>query len=158
VVFIAAGDYKSAVAHCEKAVSIDPNHFFANNILDLAYYWNGDSAKSIDAITKYLPWLDDEALADLKQTYKDHGYTAAMNKMTTEIEESARVGYVLPFDLACNLLRANKIDKALEWFEKAYEIHDPNMPYISTNFAPFYKIKDNPRFIKLLELMNLPLE
>jgi adenylate cyclase len=158
VVFIAAEDYKSALAHAEKAVSIDPNHFFANNILDWVYFWNGDSAKSIETITKYLPWLEDEALTDIKHTYENHGYTAAMNKMTTEMEEAARVGYVLPFDLASYLLRTNKTEKALEWYEKAYEIHDPNMPYINTNFAPFDKIKDNPRFIKLLEQMNLPLK
>jgi hypothetical protein len=53
-------------------------------------------------------------------------------------------------------LRVENKEKAIEWLEKGYEIHDPNMPYISTNFSNYDLLKDDPRYIDLLKKMNLP--
>jgi hypothetical protein len=50
-----------------------------------------------------------------------------------------------------------KYDQALDWLERGYEFHDPNMPYITTVFANIEPLKDNPRFIELLMKMKLPL-
>ena len=48
-------------------------------------------------------------------------------------------------------------DEALQWLEKGFEIHDPNMPYIAAGFAMTDNLYDEPRFIALLEKMDLPL-
>jgi hypothetical protein len=50
----------------------------------------------------------------------------------------------------------NQVDKAMDFIEKGFEMHEPSMPYIATNdhFEPLY---DNPRFIDILEKMSLPL-
>jgi hypothetical protein len=50
-----------------------------------------------------------------------------------------------------------KYDKAMDWLEMGYEIHHPGMPYISTNLSPIHQLKNNPRYIELLNKMNLPL-
>ena len=53
---------------------------------------------------------------------------------------------------------ANDIPQALDWMEKGYEDHDANTPYFGTNWfsdGPF-KI-DDPRHIKLMKKLNLPL-
>ena len=50
-----------------------------------------------------------------------------------------------------------KYDQALEYFDKAYEIHSPNIPYIST-ISNYDKMKDNHRYIELLKKMNLPVD
>ena len=53
-------------------------------------------------------------------------------------------------------MMGNQQEKALDWLEKGFEIHDPNMPYIATGFSNFDQLHDNPRFIAILEKMNLP--
>jgi hypothetical protein len=52
---------------------------------------------------------------------------------------------------------ANQPDKAMDWIEKGFKIHDPQMIYITSgiyNLDPLYK---NPHFIAIVEKMNLPL-
>jgi hypothetical protein len=50
-----------------------------------------------------------------------------------------------------------KYDKAMDWIEKGYEIHDLQIPYIASVGYPFYSLYNNPRFIAILEKANLPL-
>jgi uncharacterized UBP type Zn finger protein len=45
-------------------------------------------------------------------------------------------------------------DKAMDWLERAYEDHDPNLPYVP--FSPlWYNLSDNPRFQDLCRRMKL---
>ena len=92
-----------------------------------------------------------------KKTFAEQGYFPALRVMINTLEESAEAGFFLPFDFAERYLRLKEYDKALEWLEKGYEIHDPNMPYITTVLFYSDQLKDNPRFIALLKKMNLPL-
>ncbi len=48
-------------------------------------------------------------------------------------------------------------DKAMEWIEKGFEVRDPVMPYIATHGFLCEPLFDNPRFIDIVEKMNLPL-
>ena len=96
-------------------------------------------------------------LSAIDKTYNDQGYFPALRVMINSLEESAEAGFYLPFDLAGYYMRVKEYDKALEWLERSYEIHDPNMPYITTGIANFNPLKDNPRFIELLKKMKLPL-
>ena len=51
------------------------------------------------------------------------------------------------------------VNRYLEFnnYEKGYEIHHPNMPYIGGLERNYEQLRDNPRFIELLKKMNLPL-
>jgi hypothetical protein len=59
--------------------------------------------------------------------------------------------------MAVFYIMGNQQDKAMDCLEKGYEIHDPNMPYIATKAYPLDSLYNNPRFIAILEKMNLPL-
>jgi len=45
----------------------------------------------------------------------------------------------------------------LDLIEKGYEIRDPNMPYIGTKIDQFDSLYFNPRFVAILEKLDLPL-
>jgi len=53
--------------------------------------------------------------------------------------------------------RIENYDKVLDWLEKGYEIHSPMMPYIGSIDIRSEQLNNNPRYIELLEKMNLPL-
>ncbi len=62
---------------------------------------------------------------------------------------------VPPLGLAGLFAHAGERERVLEWLEKAYEEHDPNLPYIGV--IPLFDIvRDDPRFQDLLRRMNLP--
>lgn len=57
-------------------------------------------------------------------------------------------------ELGTLFTRAGKHDQTLDWLEKAYEAHDPNMPYLSVD-PIFDDLRDNPRVQDLLRKLNL---
>jgi uncharacterized protein YqfA (UPF0365 family) len=56
--------------------------------------------------------------------------------------------------IARNYLAGGDIDRAIEWLERAYEAHEPQMPYM--RFPIYDSIRSDPRFQALLRRMNLP--
>ena len=48
-------------------------------------------------------------------------------------------------------------EKAMEWIEKGFVLHDPNVPYIPSGYYNLIHLYDDPRFIEIVEKMNLPL-
>ena len=156
VVMMNAGDYQSAIIQIEKALSIEPGHFFATAQLEFASYFYGDYEKSFEA-TKQIFQFEDKAISAIDKTYNDQGYFPALRVMINHLEKLVEGGLLSPFDLAAYYLRLKEYDKALYWLERGYEIHDPNMPYITTVFFDDDQLKDNPRFIELLKKMKLPI-
>jgi serine/threonine-protein kinase len=156
VVLIDVGDYQSAIVHSEKALLADPGNFIAAWILEQAAYFNGDYQKAFEAGKQVLS-LEVEAKAAIEKTFEEQGYLTAYQEIVSSMEEAAQEGYVLPFDMAWRYRMVNNPEKVLEWLEKGYEIHDPNMPYIYADFADYEPINNNPRLIELLKKMKLPL-
>ena len=86
------------------------------------------------------------------------GYLAAIGDAVAEMEEASQEGFVRPFIVLKMYLRLNDTINALIWLEKGYEMHDPGMPYITTRIAHFDKLENNPRYIEVIDKMNLSLK
>jgi TolB-like protein/tetratricopeptide (TPR) repeat protein len=150
------GDSQSAIKHCKKALSIDPENYFAIYALESMYYWNGDLYKSIEMLTQY-PFIEENIRFTMKHAYEEHGYAAAIEVLLTAREEIAKEKFVNPWDMASDYARVKKYDKIVDWLEKGYEIHSPMMPYIGSTEIRSDELENNPRYIELLKKMNLPL-
>jgi TolB-like protein/Tfp pilus assembly protein PilF len=156
VVLVASGDYPTALMYCEKSLSIDPDNFFTLTILELVSFANGNYERTIDAGLQWLP-LGDEIKTTVKQIYKEEGFIIAQNEIIIALEKYAKNNYYIPPDMAMRYVWVTNVEKALDWLERGYEVHDQQMTYIYTFFGANESIKDNPRFIAILEKMNLPL-
>ena len=150
------GDYDAYLSLTKKIPNNIPVMFFRERV----YYAQGDYQNSFAVLIQYLQllYLDKETIFDIQKTYEEEGYKAALENIVSAMEEKAQNSFVLPFDLIW-LYRSelNKPERTLELLEKAFEIRDPSMPYISTNIYGIDYVRDNPRFIELLKKMNLPL-
>jgi hypothetical protein len=47
------------------------------------------------------------------------------------------------------------VDQAFEWFDIAYEIHDPLLPWMRSD-PQLDNVRDDPRFNAMLDRLNLP--
>ena len=153
---LSAGEYQTAYVQARKAVEIEPESFFANMILEYASYFMKDYEQSLDILTKFLP-IEEQGLLASKEAFIKQGYNAAMIVRTESLVNSGYAEYYPPSEIGLYYMRIGDIDNALEWYEKAYETHDPNIPYIRTELYHFHKLDDNPRYHELLKKMNLPL-
>ena len=148
---------------------IPENDFLARTITHKLYDANEETrisqevvlgiggVKVLEALKFLLPF-EDNVMRDIERIYSEQGFIVAYEEVVYQMELLAQKSFIIPCDMAvrCNL--ANQNEKALDWIEKGFEIHDPNMPYITTGFAKFDQLYDNPRFIAILEKMNLPLK
>ena len=102
--------------------------------------------------------LEADVMRNIEKVYKEQGIDAAYEEILHQMELKAQNNFVPFFELAAryNLLGQN--DRALDWFEIGLEMHDPNMPYITTGFFDTEPLEDNPRFLAILEKMNLSLK
>ena len=96
-------------------------------------------------------------VASVDAVFQEQGYLAAV-EMTIKIDEEAANERYIDIDIqGYRYLEINNYDKAMDCYEKAYEIHHPSMPYISSLARNYEQLRDNPRYIALLKKMNLPL-
>ena len=72
-------------------------------------------------------------------------------------EVLAQKGYVEATGMIGRYMMVDQPDKAMEWIERGFEVRDQSMPYIATHGWLCEPLFDNPRFIDILQKMNLPL-
>jgi TolB-like protein len=153
-----AGDFKTGLSLAEEAVAVDPGNIMAHSGIIMAAYRNKEYDKVLGAEKYLLPFhIEEDAFKEIERIYGEHGIALAYDQIMKHLEEFAQNNPISPIDMAFRYITANQPDKAMDWIEKGFEIHDPAMIYIATkmlNLDPLFK---NPRFIAICEKMKLPL-
>jgi len=98
---------------------------------------------------------DSLAVKALESGYKKGGYSEALKTFTEYSIEKSKTEYVTPWRIFTLYARAGMKEESLDWLEKAYEIHDRNMPAVNTD-PIFDYMRDEPRFQAIIKKMNFP--
>jgi TolB-like protein len=150
--------YDDAIAAANTALAIDPGLSPARGALQDAYIAKGMRDEQL-AIQRARIALDPERVAAFERGLAEGGYEGAQRGIADVL--AARYGKYGKWTygglgIANRYLDAGDYDLAIDWLEKAYEEHDPNLPYIG---MPLYApLSSNPRFQDLLRRMNLPVD
>jgi tetratricopeptide (TPR) repeat protein len=151
-----AHDYQAAYTYAEKAVAVDPENGFAFHRLRCASYDFGKYDKAFECYKKENE-LTEEVNNSIDRIFKEQGRFAAYEEIVNQLELLSQNGYVAFWEPAYRYHQINQYEKALDWIEKGFERHNPNMPYIATGATNLNQLYNHPRFIAILEKMNLPL-
>jgi adenylate cyclase len=152
------GDCRTALTYAEKAVAADPKNYLGNGVLEVASFQCKDYETTLKAEKYSLPInIEGNAFKEIEKIFHDQGFAAANKEIMHQMEVFASKNPVSPMDMASRYIYANQPDKAMDWLEKGYEMHDPNMPYIATHGYNLDPLFSNPRFIAIVKKMNLPL-
>ncbi|HQM64615.1 MAG TPA: protein kinase, partial [Acidobacteriota bacterium] len=156
-VLIVARRPEEAAAQARLALRTNPNDGIAWIILWIYYSQKGMYRKALPAVKNYLKSYNvPEVEAAMDRAFAAGGFRAAMRAGAAALEARAKKSFVCPTDIANVYVSAGEKDRALEWLEKAYEIHDPNLPYLR---LPLYDVlRSDPRFQALARRMNLPVD
>ncbi len=100
------------------------------------------------------PYGDPGVAEAFDRGYAQGGYPEAMRLAAEELTRLSSKSFVLPKDIADLYVEAGENTKALEWFEKGFEAHDPTLPFIS--WTQYDSLRSEPRYQALLRRMNLP--
>ena len=155
-VLMFAEDWETALAYGEKITEGDPGHLMANSLINHAAFYCRDYNKVMEA-TKYVLAHTGVDFKEVERIFGETGFVAAHEEILRQLEVLAQKGYVQPFSLINRYMMVDQPDKAMEWIEKGFEVRDPVMPYLTTPGFLCEPLFDNPRFIDIVEKMNLPL-
>ncbi len=153
-----AGEYEASLSLAEEEVAGDPDNFNLNQMIEIAAYRLKQYDKVLRAVRHVLPFpLEDEAYREIEKTYRESGIAAAYKKILERLEKYAESQPVGFHDMVFRYLLADRPDKAMDWVERGFEMHDPLMTYITTPAQYLDRLFGDPRFVAVCRKMNLPL-
>jgi tetratricopeptide (TPR) repeat protein len=155
VVLVYNRRFDDALAAARAALDMVPNHPVGHTAMSLALTGKGMSDELLTFHREGLA-KNPELAAAFERGLEEGGYEGAL-RATAELQEEwyGKPGKkVTAWNISLNYLKAGDYDMAIDWLEKAYEDHSPNLPYIG--WSIFDPLHSDPRFQDLLRKMNLP--
>jgi len=148
--------FDEAIHLFESALEVSPQDPIALSNLRTTYHMIGMYDKALEVWKSFYDAKGDhEAVEVLSKGNKEGGYHKALEDLAELLIDRSDSTYITPWQIATIYTRAGQKDKALMWLQKAFDIHDSNMPSIGVD--PIFDIfKDNPGFTDLLKKMNFP--
>jgi len=150
--------YDDAIAAFRKALEVEPNQKFTPGVLASTFISKGMFDEAL-AIYRKIYAYDAVLSMALEDGFKKAGTKGAFRAVADlEAERYGEPGKNVGAGGIAELYqRAGDYDLAIDWIEKAYEEHEPNLPYIGI-MPQHDPLRSNPRFQNLLRKMNLPTE
>jgi len=146
--------YDDAIAAARATLELQPGYGIALNVLHQALLAKGKYDESLAQERKEFAG-DRELLEALEQGYAEGGWAGSQRRLAAVwAARYGKPGGVGPLKLADAYREAGDRDRALEWLERGYEEHNPNMPYVGGPHND--SLRADPRFQDLLRRMNLP--
>jgi TolB-like protein/cytochrome c-type biogenesis protein CcmH/NrfG len=149
------GDYQGCVDVIEEVMRTTPGFAFGYNTMWKSYFELGDYDKALSAAANFyrLTQGDPTGADALEEAYRDGDYQSAMLHAAAVLEEHSQNAHVAPMFIGFMYEQAGNYEKAIEWYEIAYEKHDPDAPYIAV-ITTSPGLHSHPRFIQLLQNMK----
>jgi len=146
--------FDDAVAAFREALELSPEHMVALSNLDIALHFAGRDKEALEALRNFLKNKNPDVLKIVEDKFPSGDYALVMRKIGDYRVERKKTTYIRSLEIVYPYLLACEVDKAIYWLEKAYEEHEPNLPYL---LLPQYDIlRDDPRFQDMARRMNLP--
>src|SRR6059058_4938962 len=116
-----------------------------------------DAALAEFAKARELSQDNPESLASLAHCYAVSGATTEAKKLLHELTEMSERRYVSSYDLALIHHGLGQKEKCFEWLNRAYEIHDGWMIYITVD-PRWQGLHNDERFIRIVRRVGLPVQ
>jgi tetratricopeptide (TPR) repeat protein len=144
-----------------KTLAIQPSMFSARNVIRGSMFaagmldeWLADQRERIAR--------DPELVEAFEQGLAEAGHEGAFGRLAdilaARLEEAGGIvapGRLRPLYVAKHYIYAGDYDQAMDWVERAFEVHSPGLPYLAPD--PIWDpLRSDPRFQDLLRWMNLP--
>jgi TolB-like protein/tetratricopeptide (TPR) repeat protein len=149
--------YDEALAEVNSVLSGAPDHWLAYQISRLIYHERDMLEEAFQANRSLYSTLGNPAVVDaLDRNYSKHGYQSAMAAAADELARQAETHFILPTQIAFLYGFAQQSDKALDWLEKALEVHDPDLPYQKHLRRFPQAVIVDPRNLAIIKALHYP--
>jgi len=159
VVLVFDRRYDDALEVARTALTMQPNMNLARNAIRDIYVATGMRDEQL-ADHRQRNAGDPERVSAFEQGLAEAGHEGALSRaadlLAARYQESG--GAAPPGDGPMGIARlyrdAGENDRSIDWLEEAYQVRNPNLPYIG--LPVWDPLRSDPRFQDLLRRMNLP--
>jgi tetratricopeptide (TPR) repeat protein len=146
-----AHDYDGALVALRRGLEIDPTHYVSHLRMGLVCLQKNLPNQAIDAMRQAVLHSggSTEALAGLAQAHAVAGDKLAMERTVKELGESDD-RYVSPYNVARVYGAIDDKQRALEWLERAYREHNPDLIEL-TREPSFAGLHSDAKFRELVQ-------
>ena len=152
-----AGRFDESMNQFHKSIEMDAHYSMAH--LELARVYEHremyDAALAEFAKARELSQDSPESLASLAHCYAVSGATTEAKKLLHELTEISERRYVSSYDLALIHSGLGQKEKCFEWLNRAFEIHDGWMIYITVD-PRWQSLRSDARFTRVVRRVGLP--
>jgi tetratricopeptide (TPR) repeat protein len=154
--FLSVRRYDDAIAQARSAQRTNADDPVAHCITEICFFMKGmyeEAFAEWKAMWNAPSYGNRDIAEALDRGYAEAGFTGAMRHAA---EAWAKVVYERcePWYIAVDYVMAGDKERALEWLEKGFKLHDANMAYLG--FPVFDGLRSDPRFQDLVRRMKLP--
>ncbi len=163
VVLVFDRRYDDAIATARAALELQPGNWVASGALQSAFIEKGMEEEALEPLKERVA-RDPERLTAFERGLTEGGYKGAQlangdvlaerYEMAKGVPDAGTKRVFLPYGIACCYLDAGDYERAIDWLEEAYEVRDPNLPYIGD--PGWDPLRSDPRFQALVKRMGLP--
>ncbi len=146
-----------AIAQFEVALQTAPQFALPRRGLFVTFSLQGRYEESLAQLTaEFQSYGDHEVVQALARGRAEGGFSRALTAAADTLAARAETMYVKPFAIAMLYDHSGDIERALGWFERAYQARDHDMIYF--NISPATSgLRATSHFRELVQRMNLPL-
>ena len=146
-----AHDYDGALAALRRGLEVDPTHYVSHLRVGLVCLQKNLANEAVDAMRQAVLYSEGstEAMAGLAQAQAVAGDKPAMESIVKALGDSGH-RYVSPYNVARVYGAIDDKQRALEWLEKAYQEHNPDLIEL-TREPSFESLRSDAKFRELVE-------
>ena len=147
-----AGQFDQAIEISQEALELEANHNWALSVLAWAHAGKGmyDKAISIMQGLRKMPIAE----AYLGYAYGKADKMEEAHKTLNDLLDRSKKGYYSPYMIATVYSGLGEKDKAFEWLDRAYEVHDPIQVWIKVDIV-FNSLHSDPRWAEQMKKRGL---
>ena len=148
--------YEDAIATFKDVLKMDPANVLALGNLPAALHQIGKYDDELEAWKSYYITVFKDFVHVFDQGYARDGYAGALNLEADTLVEQSKIKYINPFEIALIYACAGNKKRAMDLLKNAYDVHDPNMPYLLNPVLD--SLRNDHLFQELCRKIDLPYE
>jgi TolB-like protein/Tfp pilus assembly protein PilF len=146
-----AHDYDGALVALRRGLEVDPTHYVSHLRVGLVCLQKNLANEAVEAMRQAVTHSggSTEALAGLAQAHAVAGDKPVMERIVKELADGGH-RYVSPYNVARVYGAIDDKPRALEWLERAYQEHNPDLIEL-TREPSFTSLRSDAKFRELVE-------
>ena len=151
------GRYDEANEQLQSVLKVAPDNWLAFQAIRIVYHERGMHDEALAATRSLYTTLGNATVIEaLDLGVAEGGYRVAMLRAAEALARQAQTTFILPTQIAIPFGMADEVEQTVAWIQKAFELGDPELPYLKHLRRFPQNVMTDPRVQRVVRDFNYP--